>query len=180
MFKLLIIADLSKKDILASTIEYLAAQDVQIDLLSIYQPKTEEAISIINLNDIIYREKVNKMRGLIESLNHLSNFFKDFKLVGKVRLGKMHNLIHDQLSKNIYDGVLFVEEIPKSKMRKFSVYKIPLFTLVKGKNSDYISFENLTPIEHNDLDWGFFYNLNTSRTKGGFKLDVPTSTTDFS
>lgn len=180
MFKLLIIADLSKKDILASTIEYFAGNDVHIDLLSIYEPRPEEAVSIINLNDIVYREKVKNMGAFIATQKNINRFYKDFNLLGKVRLGKIYNLLHDQLSKNIYNGVLLLEDMPKSKIRKLSIFKTPLFSLVKSEYSDHITFENITPISTDEGFTGNLFNLNASRKKGGFKLDIPTSATDFS
>ncbi|RFC53368.1 hypothetical protein [Brumimicrobium aurantiacum] len=179
MFKLLIIADLSKQDILASTIEYFAGNGLHIDLLSIYKPRKED-VSIINLNDIIYREKVNRMNVFIAAQLNTHRFFKDFSLFGKVRLGIIEKLLQDELNKKFYDGVLLFEEVQKAKIRKLSALNTPIFSLTKSEGKDYIRFENAIPLASKEHLFNTLSKLNPSSKKDVFKLDIPVSNSDFS
>ncbi|MDX1444929.1 hypothetical protein [Lishizhenia sp.] len=176
MFKLLVITSLEEglKPHLDCVLEYFADDNVQIDVIHGYEPQKDNAISIMNLNDLIYREKVKKMDGVILQNKALTQHLLNFHLRGKVRVGSIEKLVQNQLDANHYDAILFTYEIPKNISRKLKQYKIPLFLPTPSRYTYQLSFggnsEDTTSIgELTEV----IRRLNMVEKEGGFLLNLP-------
>ncbi|SFT83585.1 hypothetical protein SAMN05216474_2579 [Lishizhenia tianjinensis] len=176
MFKLLVITSLEESIVpyLHNVLEYFADNNVHIDVIHGYEPQKDSAISIMNLNDLIYREKVKKMDAIVLQNKALTQHLINFQLHGKVRIGEIEDLVQNQLDANKYDAILFTYEIPKSVSRKLKQYQVPLFLPTSSRYTYHLSFEqnseDTTSIgELTEV----IRRLNMVEQEGGFLLNVP-------
>lgn len=176
MFNLLIITSLEEQVLpyLHSVIEYFADDDVRIDVIHGYEPQKDTAISIINLNDLIYREKVKKMDAITLQNKALTQHLINFQIQGKVRLGEIEELVQNQLDANNYDAILFTYDLPKVISRKLKLHQIPLFLPTSSRYTYQLSLdeqsEGSTSIgELTEV----IRRLKMVEQEGGFLLEVP-------
>lgn len=176
MFKLLVITSLKEGVIpyLQSVLEHFADDNVHIDVVHGYEPQKDNAISIMNLNDLIYREKVKKMDAIILQNNALTQHLLNYQIQGKVRVGTIEKLVQNQIDANKYDAILFTYDIPKNISRKLKQHKIPLFLPTTSRYTYHLSFghnpEDTTSIgELTEV----IRRLNMVEQEGGFLLNLP-------